>query len=58
MLISILAGILGDLIFLPALLKAVPWLLQNAEVKAAPGGPSDGELTLEPTRVEIPPIAA
>jgi predicted RND superfamily exporter protein len=33
MLVSILAGILGDLIFLPALLKAAPWMLQG---KVAP----------------------
>lgn len=33
MLVSILAGILGDLIFLPALLQAAPWLLQNPIAK-------------------------
>jgi uncharacterized protein len=32
MLVSIAAGILGDLIFLPALLKMAPWLLGNVPV--------------------------
>jgi hypothetical protein len=29
MLVSILGGLLGDLIFLPALLKTAPWLLDS-----------------------------
>src|ERR1700733_7778956 len=36
MLVSIVAGILGDLVFLPALLKSAPWLLQKTAVVASP----------------------
>lgn len=45
MLVSIVAGILGDLILLPALLKAAPWLLQvktqRIERSAEKNGPND-----------------
>ena len=40
MMVSILAGILGDLVFLPALLKMAPWLLrENVKAPAAPLAP-------------------
>lgn len=44
MLVSIVAGILGDLIFLPALLKSAPWLLgQKATLVQPPIPPSQSE---------------
>jgi hypothetical protein len=33
MLVSILAGLLGDLVFLPAVLRAAPWLLAERAAK-------------------------
>lgn len=51
MLISIAAGILGDLIFLPAVLKLAPWLLtdrKRADNKQKPRAPKPKKPIIEP----------
>jgi len=43
MLVSIVAGLIGDLVFLPALLKTAPWLLDDKGSKKDPEPLQEGE---------------